>query len=242
MKKFLFNKLLPNVHKFYLSINLKPKNLEINENNRFLLLAPHADDESISSAGLLIKNPDKFKVICLTDGAKGAKDLSYEQAVELRKKEFINAMNFAEIKDFEFLNIPDKNIITNYDKFSQIDINNFDMIFIPNILDQHIDHKSVALNLKKLIEDKPHKKELKIAMYEVWSSLAMPNFYYNISDVIDKKRAMIELHASQVKLKQYTQKAIGLNSFRGLHFDIDYAEAFTIIDINTFNKLCKLCV
>ena len=55
LKKIVFNKLLPKIYKFYLSINTKQYPLTIGENESALLLAPHADDESIGAGGTLAK-------------------------------------------------------------------------------------------------------------------------------------------------------------------------------------------
>ncbi len=239
LKKILFNKLIPNIYKFYLSVNLKTQKLEIEENAKCLCLAPHADDESIGMGGTLYRYSDNFQVVCLTNGIKGIKNLSPEEAFELRKKEFSSAMEIANIKDFKILDIDDKNIISQYEKFQNIDIKDFDYIFIPNILDQHVDHKSVALNLKRLLGKKPYKKDVKILMYEVWSALPMPNAFVDISSIIDKKKEMINAHASQVGVKDYTSKATSLNSYRGLPHNIEYAEAFIMLDIKTFKSLCK---
>lgn len=242
LKALLFNKLVPNIYRFYLSVNLKTKKLELNPEDKCLCIAPHSDDESIGMGATLFKYPNNFKVVCLTNGIKGVKNLPPEEALKVRKEEFSNAMKIASIKDYEFLDIDDKHVISEYDKFEKIDISDCDYVFIPNILDQHMDHKSVAINLNRLLKDKKHKKNLKILMYEVWSSLAMPNSYVDISDCIDKKKEMINSHISQVEVKDYTSKAISLNSYRGLPHDIDYAEAFMLLDIDTFSKLCKLCV
>lgn len=240
MKSFLFNKLLPKIYRFYLSINLKTSKLEFLESDRCLCIAPHADDESISMAGTLFKYPKNFKTICLTNGIKGAKKYSPEEAVKVRESEFVTAMGIAAITDFEFLKIDDKHVLTDYEKFSKIDIEKYDYIFVPNILDQHVDHKSVAINLAKLLKEKKYKPNLKIGFYEVWSALPMPNAFVDISDCIEKKRAMINSHISQVEIKDYTSKAIALNSYRGLPHDVDYAEAFLILNVNTFMKITKI--
>lgn len=242
LKKLLFNKLFPNIHRFYLSVNLKTKKIEIEKNAKCLCLAPHADDESIGMGGTLYKYPDNFKVICLTNGIKGIKNLPPEEALKKRKEEFSNAMKIASINNFEVLDIDDKHIISEYEKFKNIDISDYDYIFIPNILDQHVDHKSVALNLNRLLQEKPYKKNLQILLYEVWTALPIPNAYVDISDCIDKKAEMINAHISQVELKDYTSKAIALNSYRGLPHDINYAEAFALLDIDLFEKICDFCV
>lgn len=239
LKKLVFNKIVPKIYKFYLSINLKTKPLELMPDAKCLCIAPHADDESIGMGATLYKYSKQFKVVCLTNGAKGIKSLPSDEAMKLRKHEFSCALLQAGVNDFEVLDINDKNVISEYDEFSKIDISNYDYIFIPNILDQHMDHKAVSINLNKLLKEKKHKPNLQIMMYEVWSSLTMPNVYVDISDVIEKKKEIINCHKSQVEQKDFTTKAVAINCYRGLPHDIDYAEAFVQLDVKTFEKLCK---
>ncbi len=241
-KALLFNSLLPKIYKFYLSVNLKTKKLELEKEAKCLCLAPHSDDESIGMGATLYKYSSQFQVICLTNGIKGIKSLPTEEAKQVRKEEFSNAMKVASINNYDVLDINDKNIIGEYEKFCKIDISDKDYIFIPNILDQHLDHKSVAINLNRLLKENRHKPSLKILMYEVWSSLAVPNSFVDITDLVSFKKEMINSHKSQVSVKDYTSKAIALNVYRGLPHDIDYAEAFMMMDIAMFKKICKLCV
>lgn len=241
IKKLLFNLLLPKIYKFYLSINLKITEFVISEDEKCLCLAPHADDESIGCGGILSLYPKNFDVICLTDGRKGIKTLSADEAIKVRKEEFSTAMQFSRVKHFETFDIEDKHLIENYEKFKLIQPEEYDYIFIPNILDQHPDHKAVSLMLDRLLKEKSCKTDLKIVFYEVWSALPLPNAFADISSVYKQKEEMINSHKSQVKLKNYTKKAIALNSYRGLLRDKDFAEAFCIMDIKTFSKICKNC-
>ena len=157
MKNFLYNILISKIYKLLLQINFKMQKFELKNDDKCLCIAPHPDDESIGAGGILIKHPDNFKVICLTDGQKGSETLSKEEIVRIRKEEFKNAMEFAGIKDIEMLEIPDKQIINNYDKFKKIAIEEYDYVFIPNILDQHQDHKAVSVNLAKLLQERDEK-------------------------------------------------------------------------------------
>ena len=76
-----------------------------------------------------------------------------------------------------FEDIDDKRLIMRYDRFRTINISDYDYIFIPNILEQNRDAKAVAILLSQLFKDKPHKKDLKIVMYETWLTLALPNVF-----------------------------------------------------------------
>src|SRR5574344_2081729 len=103
-------------------------------------------------------------------------------------------MKIAKIKNYSFLRTKDKHLIDFYEKFKTIDIEKYDYIFLPNIIDQHPDHKTISILLNKLLEQKKYKKDLKICFYEVWSTLAMTNSYVDISDVADIKKQMLNCY------------------------------------------------
>lgn len=242
IKKILFNKIIPKIHKFYLSVNLKITEFTPEEGEKCLCLAPHADDESIGCGGILSLYPKNFDVICLTDGRKGVKSVSVEEAIKIRKNEFSNAMTSAGVNSFQIFNAEDKHLIEYFEQFRTIPVEKYDYIFIPNMLDQHPDHKAVSLLLKRLIDKTKHKSNLKIAFYEVWTTLALPNAFVDITSVKDKKAILINSHRSQVEQKNYTQKALALNEYRGLQKNRDFAEAFCIVDVPVFKKMCDECI
>ena len=239
MKNFLYNILISKIYKILLQISFKMQKFELSETDKCLCLAPHPDDESIGTAGILIKYPYNFKVICVTDGQRGSESLSKEEIVKVRKEEFKSAMDYAKIKDWQMLDIPDKHIIDNYDTFSNIKISDYDYIFIPNILDQHQDHKAICVNLAKLLKEQKHKPNLKIMMYEVWSSLPLPNAYIDIDDIKENKKEMINKHKSQVSTLDYANKIIQLNSYRAMQVFKQCIEAYMMIDASTLNKMVK---
>ena len=224
------------------TINLKPSELALSENTKCLCLVPHADDESISMGGLLSLYPKLFDVILLTDGRKGIKDVSVEEAIKIREEEFKNALAAAgTANDYKFLRAEDKKLLDSYDLFKTIDISEYDYIFVPNIIDQHPDHKAVSLLLKRLLEcGAKVKPDLQICFYEVWSTLGLVNAFVDISDVIDSKKAMINCYKSQISQKDYEYHALGLNQYRGMFKDKKYVEAFCILNVKDFIKICDL--
>ncbi len=240
LKNFLFKKNLFDFSKLSASVNLKPKEFSIKENERALCLAPHADDESIGMGGVLSLYPQNFDVILLTDGRKGVKSLPAEEVTQKRNEEFSHAMKVAKIQNYSYLNCIDKELLFSEEKFREIDISYYDFIFIPNIIDQHPDHKAVSVNLKKILQIKKYKKNLKICFYEVWSALALVNGFVDITSVIDAKKEMIASYPSQTSQKNYEYHALGLNQYRGMLKDKEYVEAFCILTPEEFIKICKM--
>ena len=81
-------------------------------------------------------------------------------------------------------------------------MSDYDIIFIPYLFDQHKDHKAVSVLLSEKLKHSNPKKDLKIAFYEVWSTINMPNVYVNISNVIEQKKKIINCHKSQIASKK----------------------------------------
>lgn len=241
IKKFLFKKLIFKFNKLITTINLKPKELVLNQTDKCLCLAPHADDESIGMGGLLSLYPELFDVILLADGRKGIKNLPTDEVIKIREEEFKNALNIAGINEYKFLRAEDKKLINSFELFKTINIENYNYIFIPNIIDQHPDHKAVSILLKKLLDEKTKiKTDLKICFYEVWSTLGFVNAFIDISEVIDSKKSMINCYKSQIAQKDYEYHALGLNQYRGMFKNKKYVEAFCVLDLNEFKKICEL--
>lgn len=216
------------IFKPFTYVNIKPMPLLLNNDDKCLVIAPHPDDESIGCGGVISLYPQNFDVICLTHG-----DIS-----DIRYREFQEAMNFAKVKTYFHLNLPDKHIIESYNIFEKTDFTkNYDYIFIPYPFDQHRDHKAVSILLSKFLQTHNYKENLKICFYEVWSTINMPQFYVDISSVMDKKIEMINYHRSQISSKDYAEKIICLNKYRGLLKNIEAAEAFGILDVHDFQMI-----
>lgn len=239
IKKMLFQKFFSKFNKFSASINLKPTELDL-KGAKCLCLAPHPDDETIGMGGTLALFGKQFKVILLTDGRKGIKDKPAEEVTQIRYEEFKKALSLAKISDYSFLNIQDKKLLSNFDLFKGIDVE-YDYIFVPNIIDQHPDHKAVSLLLNDLIKSHAKvKPDTKICMYEVWSTLGLVNSYVDISEAIETKKQMIKCYESQTAQKDYEYHALGLNQYRGMFKDKKYVEAFFVLTIEEFQKLCAI--
>lgn len=242
IKECLFKKLSYKFSALAAKLNLKPQELSITADTKCLCLSPHADDESIGMGGLISLYPKNFDIILLTDGRKGIKDIPEEEAVKVREEEFKCALDAAGgVNDYKFLRVKDKNLMNCYDMFQSIDLKKYDYIFLPNIIDQHPDHKAASLLLKRHIESGAEiKPDLKICFYEVWSTLGLVNAFVDISEVIESKKAMINCYKSQISQKDYVYHVLGLNQFRGMLKDKKFVEAFCILAPFDFIKISHL--
>ena len=243
MKSFIFRQLITNFYKLFFSINLKPEKLNINKDSKCLILTTHIEEALFGCGGMLIQNKNIFDIKCLTNGFKNIidKDLSYEEKVNLRRKEFDNIVEKLGINDARFFNdVDDNRLLMRYDRFKAVDLANYDYIFIPNILENNRDNKAISILLNQLLSEENHKKNLKIIMYELNSALALPNVFVDISDSIDEKTNLLNMCKTQTINENYSDIVKGLNRFRGSNIHKEFAEAYCMLDAADFIKICKL--
>lgn len=198
------------------------KELKFSLNDKILVLAPHPDDESIGCAGLLLKYANLCNVIVLTNGCLGNPEWCEEKTIEIRKKEFEQAMCYANVNHYDFANIRDGDLNKSLVQFSDINLDEYDYIFCPNPKESHCDHKVVYKFIKKNI----HNKMAQIVFYEVWSAMSNPTHYINLSDIVECKKKLISFYKSQLKYVDYKSRIIGLNHYRGMCPAVSYAEAY----------------
>lgn len=219
---------------------INPVEFLLKPEDKCLILNPHFDDEVLGCSGLLMKYPDNFNIICLTDGSKGQNRSNAEQIENLanvRKEEFLSVMKQLNINSYDFLEIEDGQLMYNFDKFKALDIADYDYIFAPSYFDNHKDHKAVTVLLQKLLKQRKHKSNLKICFFEVWSALPVPNYYVDITKLIEQKRKLISCYKSQLKFCNLIKAMLSLNTYRGVLVNVGWAEMFTVIDLKTFKKL-----
>lgn len=218
--------------------NVLPKPIKIETNARLLILAPHPDDESIGCGGLLASYPEQCEVVCLTDGSRGDPYIPMHQLIEIRESELANSMALAGVQKFRYLGIPDQSLNDAYQRFSGLSIANSDMIFLPNFLDQHPDHKAVTWLLQRLLREKPHKPSLQIAFYEIWGTLPVWNRYVDLNDPLrDKKKTMIGCFVSQTKQIDYAHRIDCLHVYRGISVGKPAVEAYLVVNVEDFLKI-----
>ena len=88
------------------------KALDIRDNDRILIIAPHPDDECIGPGGVLLQYAKQCEVIVLTDGRQGQGDTAPEKEKQIRKQEFLNGMKRLNIGCFRMLDIEDGTLLS----------------------------------------------------------------------------------------------------------------------------------
>ena len=222
---------------------LTPVQVTLDNLGACLLIAPHADDESIGLGGLLCFQGEKFDVVCVTDCRLGITGASHNEAIHCRRDEFSTAMKMAGVKNSIFTTQINDSELRNsefefHDILSKLQLCEYSHIFLPHPLDQHPDHWVTARlfrNYVKKIRCVP--SSTRIVFYEVWSPLAIANSYVDISTVIEKKMNLIACYKSQIKIIDYDVRIKGLNAYRGMTPHVKYAEYFHDLSLDEYMKL-----
>lgn len=224
-------------------VNNTKKNINI------FVLSPHPDDDVFGIGGtlsLFSRINSQITIIYLCNGSKGnnfgKKD---NNLIKTRKKESLLSGKILNIKNQIFYNNEDGELNLN-----QIIINNLvqiikkndpNIIFTPNIVDNHEDHKATNKLLYETLKkiDVSEQKNIKIAQYEIWTPL-YPNKIINITKEIATKNKLVSCHQSQLKSRNYDKAIISLNKYRAEINGLNgYAEAIFLSDCSIYSALYK---
>ena len=204
--------------------------LNLKETDRFLVVAPHADDETIGCGGLLLKYGPQTDVLLLSDGRFGYNrrdpDATPEKTRLLRQQEFRDVMAFLNVRNYTMLDLPDGGVYQYYSVVSKYDIRKYDYIFTPSRFENNQDHLHAYFFLRKMIRGQHAKARL--IEYEVWVPIPDPQVILDISDVIERKKQALSRYSSQLKCYDYLNFAYGLSLYRGGRFKRKNVEAFFV--------------
>lgn len=218
------------------------KNGLICEDDRVLIIAPHPDDEVIACGGIIAKYASQIDVLCInSSGVKYEHDkVDAEDIAKIRIQEFYDVVRTAGIHKAWIANIwgipPMFKQIASHinDYINAFEWDTYDYIFIPHRMDGHREHRYVGNYLvPRVLKKTGYKKTLKIARYEVWSTMDDPNYFEEISEYVGRKEELINLYVSR-KGGNYAARMIALNYYRGILAGCEYAEAFRVIPIKDY--------
>lgn len=213
--------------------------LVFDSNKRILVISPHPDDETIGCFGVLKNFGRQCDVLCLTKGERGDPNLLPEEVAEIRYEEFSTVMSRLDIKNWRMLDGVDGKLNSCKHILNGIRLQDYDCVFIPNFVDQHPDHIAVGMLLKQCFKGPFFRPSIMICMYEVWSALAIPNAFIDISEYHSDKINMIRCYESQVKHIRYDERTIALNFFRGMSVNRKYVESYCVLNSKEFISLMR---
>lgn len=206
--------------------------INISKEDRIMVIAPHPDDESIGTGGLLCLYPELCDVIVLTDGRQGQKDIAPNKVKEIRKQEFENAMKYAGVHSYKMLDFEDGTLLQHTDCLYDIDLSIYTKIFIPCGDDNHPDHAAGYLCAVKRIRQQEI-TEAELYQYEVHVPFHDVSHMLDITSVIDRKLEMIRFHKTQISSRDYDQIAKSIGKYRACQCNLSnkYLETYLKIDM-----------
>lgn len=206
----------------------------IEKKDHILVVSPHPDDECIGCGALLSQYAKQCDVLLMTDGRYGNPEWSVSDTIAIRNKEFDDAMSAAGVHSVFKLNFVDSHMPYVYRKWdnNKIDIADYSMVFIPNRNENHPDHKRTFMLLYKKIKKIKKRRRPKVFEYEVWTTIIKPDKYLCMDESqMNQKSALIKKYQCQLKHIDYDKRIKGLNQYRGMMINSNYAEAY---------RVCKL--
>lgn len=196
------------------------------QKSKILAVGAHPDDIELGCGGALRKHILRGDEVTCIIASLGEKSGDKEK----RRFEALASGNLLEVKEINFLNLPDTMInhdgptVDLIDQYLQDDI---DIIYVHTPNDYHQDHVNVA----KCVLSASRKKKNSIFFYETPSSTIefKPTLFIDITDVFKDKLNIIRQYTSQ-KGKSYMeeQAVVGLAQYRGYSIGAKYSEAFEV--------------
>lgn len=223
---------------------LRPLEVDIENVEKVLVLAPHQDDEIIGCGGILsvLRSKNKEIHICyLTDGASGDNN---PELIQTRKKEAQNVCNYLNAAMYELdVNNVDLNISDSQkNKLKKILGDKFDLIFLPWILDSPPKHRLCNALIAKCLKELNWKNQ-ELMCYQVHTHL-IPNAYFDYSAFFKEKERLFDFYPSQMKVQNYKHISRGLDAwssrFLGWSENERFVELYTRFPAKEFLKLFSL--
>lgn len=235
----LFRKLDFNKYFYYFLLHKKNElcQFKININTKCLVLSHYPGAETKGLGGLIAQYPKNFEVLCFTNGSKMLHEYNPIESAAIKKQQFSDIMKTARVKGYKIFNIDSCTLKNHYSTFKKIDISEADYIFIPNIYDTNPDAIATLKHLKQLLKEKEYKQNLTLIMFESDFALNTFNYYENIDSIVTSKKRMLEEYYPANKFPNYANKSLGINTFRAIQCNCDYAEVFTSLSVQEFSEL-----
>jgi LmbE family N-acetylglucosaminyl deacetylase len=221
-----------------------PVELRNVQTGRVLIVAPHFDDEVIGTGGTLALHKDAgstIGVVYVSDSAGDSAQTGSASQTAVRKAEAEACSRQMSFEIVGILDFPDGNLSRHEDRIATrlkelLESWKPTQIICPFLTDHHRDHEATASAVALAIRLANWDGE--VWGFEVWSTL-WPNAVIDITQVVERKKAGIACHASQLENMAYVEAALGLNRYRGLRVGVPYGEAFYVCSAAEFVKLAS---
>ena len=197
----------------------------------WLVLAPHADDETFGMGGTLLLARAAgiaTQLLVMTDGAQGGKSADL---VNVRQQEVQVAAGMLGIQGVQFFGEPDRCLQVNDTLVTRlvelIRASNAATVFLPGLYEPHPDHRATALLAWSALNRLDAGQRPRAVAYEI--SVQNPvNRLVDITEVMAEKRRVMEIYLSQIGVNNYIQLVEAMNKLRTFTLPrrVEYAEGF----------------
>ncbi len=222
-------------------------------NQKLLVIAPHPDDEIWGCGGLIAKVKREGGKVYVLVATVGDLDMYGGDSKEnVRIDEFKEVMKFFNVDDYDMPlvgdkyhlkldSVPQKQLIDLIEKGSKVSLEKIGptIVAIPCGFSHNQDHKALAS--AAFAACRPHDASIKkfqpfvITYEDVYSSWYtdkfIPNFYLDISEVLDVKCQAFSLYKSQLRSEfdlRNEDNLRRLSQLRGREVGVNAAEAFMV--------------
>ena len=198
-----------------------PKVMDIPPGQRFLVLSPHPDDDTVGCGGTIVKLLEADKDVRVVYLSMQVGDFTSDE----RRKEIHSALEHLGVKDFSLREASFPTLQEAIDIISR-ELRGFDpdAVFAPSPFENHDQHLRTFEAFRSAVERM--KVNPDAILYEIWNPL-MPNLLIPVNSAMERKVTAIRDHWTQVREIDYVRVSQGLTGYRAASLALDgYAEAF----------------
>lgn len=222
---------------------LVPQELNYKKQKNVLVLAPHQDDEVIGCGGTLLqlkKSGASVTMVFLTDGSEISNPIA---SIETRRKE---AQQLCEKIGVAYVELGINNVnldIQNKHMQQLVGLLNkdWDLVYSVWPIDQPPKHRLCAYFLGKALLQSTYNGQL--CLYAVHTDL-LPNYYVDISAIIEEKQELFDYYPSQMKFQNYKHLSKGLDAWRARFLpvspEVRYIETFMKLPSKSYIDFLKI--
>lgn len=212
--------------------------------HRVLAIAPHPDDETLAFGGTLARLAARGAEVHLVVASDGEASIGAtagpDETARRRRDEARQAASLLGIRSVEFVGLPDGHVGDDVGPLvaalqRRVRESPPDLVLITWFGDEHPDHRAV----NDALADAGLADETEVWGGEVWTPLPA-NRLVPIDEVIDRKAAAVEVHATAAGAFDLTA-LLGLSRYRSVHglAGQGHAEAFLAAPIDTWVRLVR---
>jgi LmbE family N-acetylglucosaminyl deacetylase len=212
----------------------------ISPSDRYLILAPHPDDETIGAGGLAAAASARgcaVGVVVLTDGGglaqrAGSGDQRGPELIASRQAQCRAATAALGIGDVQFLDARDGSLGRDAGRIAPLLAQSIGRIrpthlLYPHPTDRHRDHRVCHQLALDGLSRAGLRAPVAMLGYEIWST-CQPTHCLDITDFIDSKRRALECYRDTFRRVDLAEMGLGLNRYRAASelLRSGWAEAF----------------